>query len=331
LGHALQRADAIIDKRALEDWMPGLTALVPLDGTKLSESAFALLPLIKTLGFTKLRLVSVWDNVWSDREALVNRPEGEREELAEKGRAYLDGYVAQHVAEARRAGFEAETIVRAGRAAEEVLLVSQDVDLILIATHGRSGIARWRLGSVADKIVREAPCPTLVIGPNVSVELESYALKRIVVPLDGTELGELALPLAVWIAGLTGAEIDLLRCVSITSVAYDPTLGVYPVDLLTAMEDAAKTYLQEVANRVGNKSKVSMHMKVGSAGEEIIEHLTQTKADLVAMASHGRGGLVRAALGSVTDQVLHGPAPVFVVRPDEVAVSRLLVDARSST
>ena len=143
--------------------MPGLTALVPLDGTKLSESAFALLPVIKTLGFTKLRLVGVWDNVWSDREALVNRPEGEREELAEKGRAYLEAYLSQHVPEVKKAGLEAEIMVRAGRAAEEVLLVAQDADLILIATHGRSGIARWRLGSVADKIVREAPCPVLVI------------------------------------------------------------------------------------------------------------------------------------------------------------------------
>lgn len=310
--------------------MPALTALVPLDGTKLSESAFALLPLAKTLGFSKVRLVSAWDNVWSEKEAIQGRPAGEQEEIAEKGRSYLAAYLNQHIAHVQGLGFETETNVRIGRAAEEVLYVAQDADLILIATHGRSGIARLRLGSVADRIIREAPCPTLVVGPNVNIDLAPFAVKRVVLPLDGTELGEQALPLASWIASLTGAELDLIRCVSLTSVAYDPSMGVYPVDLVSAMEDAVNAYLAEVAKRLAPKHKVNTLMRLGSAGELIIEHLSATKADLVVMASHGRGGVARAALGSVAGQVLHGPAPVLIVRPDEIAVSRLLIDARNA-
>jgi hypothetical protein len=78
-------------------------------------------------------------------------------------------------------------VVRTGRAAEETLrLAAEDsVDLILIATHGRDGMTRWRLGSVADKIVRQATCPTLVVGPNVVLELAPHYLRRILVPLTG--------------------------------------------------------------------------------------------------------------------------------------------------
>ena len=71
---------------------------------------------------------------------------------------------------------------------------------LVIATHGRTGMRRWLLGSVADKLSRETPCPDLIIGPNVEVELDNYSVKRIVVALDGSELSEEALPVAAWIA-----------------------------------------------------------------------------------------------------------------------------------
>ena len=81
----------------------------------------------------------------------------------------------------------------------------------VVATHGRSGIARFRLGSVADKIIRQSPAPVLVIGPNVDVELAPYALKRVLVPLDGEELAEQALPIAAWIARLARTPLGQKR------------------------------------------------------------------------------------------------------------------------
>ena len=309
--------------------MPGLTALIPLDGTKLSESAFALLPFLKTLGFTKARLVSVWESVWEEQESLPGSV-SERQEIDEKGRSYLTAYLASKEAGVRAQGFEAESVVRIGRAADETLAVAAaEADLILVATHGRSGVARWWLGSVADKIVRGSPCPALVIGPNVSVELAPYSLKRILVPVDGSQQAERALSLADWIAKLCNAEVDLIRAISLMPVAYDPGMGLYPVDLLTTMEAAGREYLERMAGRIA-AGKVHTTLLIGSAGERILDHLKDEPAQLVVMATRGRSGLARAALGSVADRVLHGSAPVLLFRAEEAAKSRLLAAARGA-
>ena len=311
--------------------MAGLVALIPLDGSKLSESSLALLPFLKNLGFDKVRLVSVWENLWEERESLPGRPASELEEVAEKGRTYLNAYLDQRSQDARALGFDAETVVSVGRAAEAVIEAAEGVDVILIATHGRTGIARWRLGSVADKIIRDAPCPTLVIGPNVDVELAPYTLKRILVPLDGSEMAEQALPIAEWIAGLFDAEIDLIRVVSLTPIAYDPGMGMYPVDLLSAIEDAARAYLKRKADALRPKHKVGTAMLLGAAGEQVLAYLKENPAGLVVMTTHGRGGIVRAALGSVADRVLHGPSPVLLFRPEDQPKGRLLAAAREAT
>jgi nucleotide-binding universal stress UspA family protein len=307
--------------------MPGLTALVPLDGTHLSEAAFDLLPLIKLLGIERVRLVSAWESGWGEE---AGRKETELQEIAEKGRAFLDAYLARQAERVRGAGLAAETMVKVGRAAESVLdAAGADTDLIVIATHGRTGIARWRLGSVADKVIRGAIPPVLVIGPNVKTELTAYALSRIMVPLDGSPLSEEALPLATWIADATGAEIDLVRVVSMPTMAVDPGMGVYPVDLLSALEDAAAAYLEQKKTELGAQRRVSTSLRLGTPIEQLLEHLEERPSELVVIASHGRSGMARAALGSVADGVLHGPAPVLVFGPGISEQNRLLAAARS--
>jgi nucleotide-binding universal stress UspA family protein len=314
--------------------MPGLTALVPLDGTRLSESAFALLPVVQKLGVANVRLVSAWEESWSEAENIPGRAEGELKEVAERGRSYLEAYLNQQADVVRRIGFEVETKVLIGRAADGILEMAESkadpIDIIVIATHGRSGIERWRLGSVADKIIRNASCPTLVIGPNVKEELAPYVMRRILVPVDGSELSEAALPMATWIADAFSAELDLARVVSLTPIAMDQSMGVYPVDLLSAMEDAAGAYLQKVKQDLDAKRKITTSLLIGNAGEQLLEYIKQTPASLVVMASHGRAGVVRAALGSVADRMLHGPAPVLVFRPDE-STGRLYAAAKAAT
>jgi nucleotide-binding universal stress UspA family protein len=291
--------------------MAGLKALIPLDGTKLSESAFDMLPLLKIMGFDSVRLVSVWESAWE--EAGPARKQEDFGEANEKGRAYLDAYLSQQAGRVRKAGFAAEADVRAGRAAEEVVEAAKGVDLVLVATHGRSGVARWWLGSVADKVVREVACPVLLIGPNVQQELAPGRPGRILLPLDGSEQAEEAIPVAAWLAGLTGGEIEAVRCMSLTPVAYDPSMSIYSADLIGSLEEAVQEYLAGVQQRLTGH-KVATTMLVGGAGELLIEHLEAHPAGLVVMTSHGRSGVRRVALGSVTDRLLHGPAPVLVVR-----------------
>ncbi len=291
--------------------MAGLKALIPLDGTKLSESAFELLPLLKLMGFDSVRLVSVWESAWEESES--GRKEQDFGEATEKGRSYLEAYLAQHAATVRAAGFEAEAVVRIGRASDEVVEASEGVDLVLIATHGRSGISRWWLGSVADKVVRDITCPVLLIGPNVAQDLTPSKINRILLPLDGSEQAEEAIPVCTWLAGLTNSEIEAVRCMSLTPVAYDPSMSIYSADLIDTLEEAVREYLAGVQARLAGQ-KATTTMLVGGAGEMLTQHLEAHPAGLVVMTSHGRSGVRRVALGSVTDRLLHGPAPVLVVR-----------------
>lgn len=304
--------------------MPGLKALIPLDGTSLSESAYSLLPLIKTLGFDRVELVSVWEHAWEEHH-LEEQRGSELAEVAEKGRAFVEAYLAKEAERVRASGLEVGTAVRIGRAADETLKVAaeQQVDLILIATHGRDGLDRFRLGSVADKIIRNAVCPTLVVGPNVKSQLAPYGVKRILVPLDGSGLAEEALNIAHWIATQEKADIDLVRVISVTPVSYDESMGFYSTDLLTAMEDAANTYLARMADGL-KPINAQTALLVGNAGEQILEYMKERPADLVVLASRGRSGLLRAALGSVADRMLHGPCPVLILRLEEEVKSRLL-------
>ncbi len=298
--------------------MASLTALIPLDGTNLSESAFELLPFLKTLGFDSVQLVSVWEAAWEEKEA-GSHDERELGEVAEKGRSYLEAYLSEQAEKVRSLGFAVATSVRIGQPAEETAAAAEEAhaDLILIATHGRTGSARWRLGSVADKIVRHAAFPTLVIGPNVEVSLAPFKLDRILIPLDGSALSEEVLSLSTFIADRTGAGLDLVRSVSLAPVAYDESMGIYPGDMITAMEDAARAYLERKRGELGEKRDVKTSLLIGAPGEQLLLFLKENPAGLVVMASHGRGGFVRAALGSVTDRVLHGPSPVLVIRPED--------------
>lgn len=297
--------------------MPTLTALIPLDGTRLSESAFSMLPLSQKLGVNKVVLVATWESLWQEQS--LGRRDSELQEVAERERSYLHSYLAAQAERVRPFGFQVEVDVRVGRAAEEVLSAASNTgaDLIIIATHGRDGIARWRLGSVADKIVRQADCPTIVVGPNVNRELEPYSLRRILVPLDGTPLAEEALPVATWIAQANGAEFDLVRVVSLPGAGIYDGMG-YSVDLLTDIEDAARAYLAEVAARLEKRVAVRTELLLGDAGDQLLAHMKETPSELMVVASHGRAGLVRTALGSVADRMLHGPAPVLILRPEQV-------------
>jgi nucleotide-binding universal stress UspA family protein len=296
------------------------SVLITLDGTRSSEEALMMLRFLKSLGVDVVQLVSVWQE--------LDGPQRQAEafkEASERGHAFLGEYLESKAASLRSPDLQVEPIVRIGSPAEEVLRIAKETraDLIVIATHGRAGIERWRLGSIADTVVRQAPCPVLVIGPRVEVALESYKPRRIMVPLDGTSLAEIALPVTDALAKCTGAAVDLVE------VAYLPTtwrLDAHVGDLLDSLEGGAVDYLGGIDLPGGRGgARLSLQpMLTGGIAEALIACMRERQAELVVMASHGRHGLLRAALGSVTDDVLRGPVPVLVLRPGEDRLSALI-------
>jgi nucleotide-binding universal stress UspA family protein len=177
------------------------------------------------------------------------------------------------------------------------------------------------MGSVADKVVRAAACNTMVVGPKAAERttwidariLEPF--KSLLVPVDGSALAESALPVAGAFAGAYGAQIHLVRVAAIP-VTGDGMEGIYTTDLLNDAITSAKEYVQAAATKLSG-ADVKTDVLVGNAAAELQDYVAANAIDLVIMTSHGRGGFVRTALGSVTDRLLGGAAPVLVVRPRE--------------
>ncbi len=222
---------------------------------------------------------------------------------------------------------ECETRVLEGDPVDAILAEadSSDVDLIVIATHGRTGITRFFLGSVGEKLIKNSPCPRLVIGPNVEIDLASYDLSNVLVPLDGSEFSEISVPIARHLAKICEAQVDLIRSVSPGATPVGD--GMSAIDLLDSRLEEANNYLDGLKKQFGGL-KVTTNVVTGRPDDAIIEYMKNSTNDLVVIASRGRTGVARAVMGSTTESILHGPDPVLVFEPGEDR-SRLFQAARA--
>jgi len=194
--------------------------------------------------------------------------------------------------------------------------------LITMATHGRSGLNRFLLGSIAEKVLRgTANALLLVRATEEAKSAGEAALKSIIVPLDGSELAESVLPMVADLAQKLDLEIELFR-------AYHFPYNVYPGDggfyagayetLIAGVREEASEYLDKKVTEVKKLgvAKVSCVTKEGTAGDQIIALERKTPGALIAMCSHGRSGVKRWALGSVAEIVVrHSSGPVLITRP----------------
>jgi nucleotide-binding universal stress UspA family protein len=213
--------------------------------------------------------------------------------------------------------------VRLGDPAEEIAAVAEEqhAALIAMASHGYSGLKRWTLGSVTDKVVHSASMPVFVIRNAGRATAEDIAFKRIMVPLDGSELARQALPFATGLAIGASAELTLLQAVAPAIEAlprFAPRGRPLPQlrEVLLAMRAQASQELNALADELGqHELPVTTLVVNGHAAEVIVDQADQRHADLIVMATHGYSGIKRWALGSVADKVLHAAiTPLVVVR-----------------
>ena len=202
-------------------------------------------------------------------------------------------------------------------------------DLIVMTSHGRTGLGRMWLGSVADAVVRNSPVPVLVLRPIVDANdrrAAHHLFKHVLIPLDGSALAADIFPTATAIAQAGGAKITLARVITpvpaLTPVdatvplAYTP---IVPDEVATkhlASEVAAE--LDEIAQRLKEHGHVDVKAEVivdERAAQAIIDYARANDVDLVAMCTHGRGAS-RLLVGSVADKVLRGSGlPILLHRP----------------
>ncbi len=313
------------------------TMLVPLDGSKLAEVVFNY---AKELA-GRLNIDPIFLHICAPDEA----------ELLPMYRIYVEHSAevvereSQEVqkeisTQRRKKVIKAKGEVVIGYPAEEILRYAEKnkTDLILMATHGRSGITRWAMGSVAEKVLQASKIPVLLVQAGIPEETIYDKLKKpsILVPLDGSKLAESVLPHVEMIARQHGTEVIgvvLLRICEpesiLSPVSYYLTPPSYPPKTPVKWDDYVKQetarfelnctkYLQEIAKRLTEAGlRVRIEVRMGKPADEIVGYATKNPHSLLVMATHGRSGLTKWAYGSVTDKVLHGISiPILLVRPE---------------
>jgi len=293
--------------------------LVPLDGSKTAEAA---LPYARALARnlnSAVELLGIIDIV-----ALAGQ-------VSRRSAQYFDKIITDSIGSSEKYLERiAATFPQAGvkcsvakGAPEEVIVekASEKTTLVTMATHGRSGINRFILGSVAEKVLRAATSPILLIraGERAASDGEA-AINTVIVPLDGSELAETILPNVAELAKQLALEIILLRAYKIPANIYASPDEYYPAqyeEIRTELREEARTYLErkvEELKRLGVVN-VSSVMPEGLGADEIIAQARKIPNNLIAMCTHGRSGPGRWVLGSVTENVVrHAGHPVLVVR-----------------
>jgi nucleotide-binding universal stress UspA family protein len=224
---------------------------------------------------------------------------------------------------ARAAGVQIISTVSRGRA-EDVIIEKAAADkntLIAMATHGRSGLNRWMLGSITEKVLRGCENPLLVVRASEAIDAaEKAALKTVIVPLDGSDVAERVLPAVVDLARSMNLELILFRAYNLPYSVYSGTDGYSAIDfeeLTSSLRDEAAQYLERKSEELKKQGlpKVSHVVKEGLSADQIIAFGRATPDNLIAMCSHGRSGVKRWVLGSVTETVVrHSEDPVLVIR-----------------
>ncbi|HEX5692562.1 MAG TPA: universal stress protein [Roseiflexaceae bacterium] len=303
------------------------TIMVPLDGSTLAEHV---LPFVRMLApilgadVSLFHVIPEMDGMrFQLRDELPDPFASERElrlHSAERLRDNAEGYLVAQVEAMRAAGINATFDVRFGAPAQLIVEACERTKptMVALATHGYSGIKRWALGSIADKLAHAVHVPLLVVRGSEKPHQGERTLKRILVPLDGSELARQALPLAAKLAVTSQAELLLL------TVAAPPFLGapelVSPTpnydDMLVALQERLPAELgDQVATLRDRGVKVVPLACTGFPADVIVETAQSERVDLVVMATHGYSGIKRWTLGSVADKVLHASkTPLLLVR-----------------
>ncbi|WP_276256113.1 universal stress protein [Halomontanus rarus] len=217
----------------------------------------------------------------------------------------------------RAEGVAVVDAVRSGDPLEEIPDYAREegIDAIVMGTHGRTGIGRFVLGSVTEHVVRTAAIPVLVVRGDDDVRT-TLPSETVVVPIDDSEHAEAALEEGIEVAMQFDATLHVLSVVDVSPIGLEPQVDLQ----VNRLEEGAQRVIDDAAERATARGvdDVVSSMSFGSIHRGITSYAVDNDADLLVMGTHGRSGLDRYLLGSVTERVLRtAPAPVLTVRARE--------------
>ena len=301
--------------------------LVPLDGSSLAEQALdPAIALAKQTENSEIILFRVpfyqGINVVHDAYMGVIIPPDIPMQAEAEAKDYLaDVQRRLHDTELR---IHAKTCV--GDEAHAILEIAEEenIDLIVMSTHGRTGIKRWVLGSITERVLQEAPCPVFVIR-------EDQPIQHMLITLDGSLLAESALAPGLTLAKNLGIKTTLLTVAEPNIISAPDVVRLHELDriehgisdtILDDMNQRKARYFEALPHRypVLKNDDVLPHevaIVSGNPAERILNYVAEHEVDLIVMATHGFTGLQRWIYGSVTTKILRrASCAMLIVRPE---------------
>lgn len=296
------------------------TIVVPLDRSPVAESALPFAVALARAIDARLVLLAVIDlpfefSAWLDATTIIDA----RIDVEDAYQDYLDLKASEID------GIPVHTLVRMGGAVSEIQQYVESLDdpIIVMASHGRSGVRRMLIGSVTQQIVHRIQAPVIVVPARLSEEQVKQAgrIEQVLFPLDGSEFAEYALEAGLELLGDEKPRVHLLRIVEVVSWYGGPYSGMdyYGLDpYIDVSSDTAAAYLSTIAERLQKRGYiVTTEVRVGLIADQLEAVAESRDVDLMVMATHGRTGVGRLIFGSVAERTLRqSPVPLMLVHPD---------------
>lgn len=299
--------------------------LVPLDGSPLAEEV---LPYVRELGLRlslPVRLIAVVEPPPPSISRDLNPQLHEQETVAHRT-VHTTGYLNAVAGRLQSNGLTVSINTPTGTPGA-VIVSEAEKDpgtLIAMGGHGRSGVSRWWLGSVVDRVLHTTTRPFLVVREHQKEDLSHQeGFSRVVVPMDGSSVAEQVLPHVVYLATGLDLAVDLVR-VTPSRDEFHRHLPHIPGHRNPSYEDYSKHANDDAAEYLGQLRKdlqkqgvgsVEEHLPQGDPAASIIDIASASDDRLVAMTTHGRSGLGRWVMGSVAERVVrHSGDPVLLIR-----------------
>jgi len=291
--------------------------LVPLDGSPLAECVLPHVVAVASTFSAQVTLLHVLERGESAGRSAPIDPLAWHISKAE-ARAYLDDVAAR----LREAGVRLETELLEGRAAHTVVefATSQDASLVMLSSHGRSGLSGWNVSSVAQQIILRVRRSVMIVRayqPAVE-QLGGAHYHRVLVPLDGSQRAEWVLPAVTTLADVHGSHIVVAHAVSRPDLPFREPLSPDDARLAEQLDKRnwrkATTYLEQLVLRLppGVETRLLSTDNVTVALQELVD---REQIDLVVLSAHGYSGATRFAYGSrVVSFIAYGSTPLLIVQ-----------------
>ena len=304
--------------------------LTPLDGSGASEQV---IPFVRSLAAGLSLPTTLLHAIEPETLSIPHllNPSLHAEEFAAHRMRHARQYVDPVAAEFGKLGLTVHTEIPQAEPAIAIVdeAATDPGTLITMSSHGRSGLARWWMGSVTDKVLHLTGNPLLVIRSAAQPKAPPQtAFESIMVPVDGSELAEEVLPHVVYLSSAMGLAVSLVR-VNPSRDYYYRSLSIGPSEVsrvtpsyeefIEIVDGEAEGYLADLEQRLTRQgaSSVSTSLLHGPPADTISDLAASTPNNLVAMTTHGRSGVGRLVLGSVAERVVRQSGdPVLLVRGD---------------